>query len=201
MPALRSVKPSAAHMYWQARLRRGARFPLSKTSATSAKMAVTTSSCAMPLCAGVWSTPRARVSHASPQAFGFATFVPRPQCPILMRIVKAKGEEGQRCRRWCREWSAVAFSTVLGLRSEVGRRFDEGHSSELSSNGTILVVTRRDRTWRSAPGAMAAGSQWRPGRWRARLGSDGSVSTIKYRAVSALAMLGVEGARRQRERA
>ena len=99
------------------------------------------------------------------------------------------------------EWSAVAFSTVLGLRSEVGRRFGEGHSSELSSNRTILVVTRRDRTWRSATGAMAAGSQWGAGRWRARLGSDVSVSTIKYRAVSALAMLGVEGARRQRERA
>jgi hypothetical protein len=92
------------------------------------------------------------------------------------------------------EWSAVAFSTVLGLRSEVGRRFGEGHSSELSSNRTILVVTRRDRTWRSATGAMAAGSQWGAGRWRARLGSDVSVSTIKYRAVSALAMLGVERA-------
>ena len=94
----------------------------------------------------------------------------------------------------CVEWSAVAFSTDLGLRSEVGRRFGEGHSSELSSNRTILVVTRRDRTWRSATGAMAASSQWRAGRWRARLGSVVSVSTIKYRAVSALAMLGVERA-------
>ena len=101
----------------------------------------------------------------------------------------------------CVEWSAVAFSSDLGLRSEVGRRFGEGHSSELSSNRTILVVTRRDRTWRSATGAMAASSQWRAGRWRARLGSVVSVSTIKYRAESALAMLGVEGARRQRERA
>ena len=200
MPAWPSAKQSAAHMYWQAPLRRGAQIPLSKTSATSAKMAVTTSSCAMPLCAGGWSTPRARVSHASPQAFGFATFVPRPQCHILMRIVQARSKKFK-VWKWCKEWSAVAFSTVLGLRSEVWRRFDEGHSSELSSNGTILVVTRRDRTWRYAPGAMAASSQWRPGRWRARLGSDGSVSTIKYRAESALAMLGIEGARRQRERA
>ena len=43
-------------------------------------------------------------------------------------------------------------------------------------------------------GRMAAVSLWRPGRWRARLGSDVSVSTNKYRAVSALAMLGVERA-------
>ena len=50
-------------------------------------------------------------------------------------------------------------------------------------------------------GRMAAISLWRPGRWRARLRSDGTVSTIKYRALSALAMLGVEGARRRRERA
>jgi hypothetical protein len=54
---------------------------------------------------------------------------------------------------------------------------------------------------RSAPGARTACTQRGPGRGRARLRSDGTVSTIKYRALSALAMLGVEGARRQRERA
>ena len=153
-----------------------------------------TSSCAMLLCADVWRTLRAWLLHASPQAFGFATFVPRPQCPILMFTVKAKGEEGPRCARLCVEWSAVAFSTDLGLRSEVGRRFGEGHSSELSSNGTKTcrdspgpVVEDRAR----CDGRMAAISLWRPGRWRARLRSDGTVSTIKYRALSALAMLGV----------
>ena len=76
--------------------------------------------CAMLLCADGWRTLRAWLSHASPQAFGFATFVPRPQCHILMFTVKAKSEEGRRCARSCVEWSAVAFSTDLGLRSEVG---------------------------------------------------------------------------------
>jgi hypothetical protein len=54
-------------------------------------------------------------------------------------------------------------------------RFEEGYSSELCSNGTKLVVTRRGRTWRSAPGAMAASSLpvWRPGRHLSgELGSD-----------------------------
>ena len=99
-----------------------------------------------------------------PSGIGFCSICATPPLShSYARIVKAKGEERQRCGRWCRKWSAVAFSTDLGLRSrsEVGRRFGEGHSAELSSNGTKLVVTRRGRTWRTAPGAMAG---WPPPR-------------------------------------
>ena len=69
-----------------------------------------------------------------------------------------------------------------------------GLTDSLANQRMDTLAARRDRTWRSATGAMAASSRWGAGRWRARLGSDVSVSTNKYRAVSALAMLGVERA-------
>ena len=140
-PAVLSRGPLVRH---QARLRRGARIRLSTTTATSARMAGTTSPCAMLLCAGVWRTLRASLSHAFPQALDFAQSVPRPRCPALMCIVKAEGRK--KCARWSRKWSVVAFSADLGLRSEVGRRFGEGHSSVHIPTGSDFVVRRRDRT-------------------------------------------------------
>jgi hypothetical protein len=70
------------------------------------------------------------------------------------------------------EWSAVAFSTDLGLRSEVGRRFGEGHSSELSSNGT--------KTCRDSPGPDV----------EVRARCDGRQLAVETRAVASSAQIG-----------
>jgi len=77
------------------------------------------------------------------------------------------------------------------------RRFGEGHSSGLSPDGSELVVCSRDRTGGPRPVRWPSASGGDPGGGRARLRSVGAVSTIKHRASSALAMLGVEGPRRR----
>jgi hypothetical protein len=75
----------------------------------------------------------------------------------------------------CGGWSAVAFSTDLGLRSEVGRRFGEGHSSELSSNGT--------KSCRDSPGPDVE--------VRARCDvPDGRLLAVETRAVASSAQIG-----------